>query len=53
MGNCTGFCVSANSEEQQSKKVTADKVQSALKEKEELFKEGGHYEEVYSNSNGA
>jgi hypothetical protein len=38
MGNCTGFCMTSNAEENQ-KKVTADKVKSALYEKEEMFKE--------------
>ena len=51
MGNCSGFCMTTNSEEQ-PKKVTADKVQSALIEKEELFREGAHYEEAYSSQNG-
>jgi hypothetical protein len=43
--------MTSNSEEQ-PKKVTADKVQSALIEKEELFREGSHYEEAYSSQNG-
>ena len=43
MGNCTGFCMSNGSDEQ-PKRVTADKVESALKEKDELVNEGSNYE---------
>ncbi len=38
MGNCAGFCMTSASEEQQ-KKVTSDKVKTALVEKDELFRE--------------
>lgn len=47
MGNCTGFCMTSNSEDQQPKKVTADKVKSALHEKDTLFKEPYQYEEQF------
>jgi hypothetical protein len=36
--------MSSNTDEQ-PKKITSDKVQSALNEKEELFREGVQYEE--------
>ena len=49
MGNCSGFCMSSNSEEQQPKKVTADKVQRALVEKDKLFKESATYENQFDN----
>ena len=45
MGNCTGFCVTSNNVTSdgdgvvQGKLVTADKVKSALQEKDELFRE--------------
>lgn len=53
MGNCSGFCMSSNQEGgEQQKKVTADKVKSALYEKDELFREGVNYEDAYSNQNG-
>lgn len=45
MGNCTGFCVTSNNVAgddatgQTTKKVTSDKVKSALQEKDELFRE--------------
>ena len=47
--------MSATSEEQQqqAKKVTADKVQTALYEKDELFKEGVQYEDAFVNQNGS
>jgi hypothetical protein len=51
MGNCSGFCMTSNSDESQPKKVTADKVKSALVEKEELFKEGVNYENAYGPDN--
>ena len=50
MGNCTGFCVSNNnipSEDNQyaggsqRRNVTSDKVQSAIIEKDEMFREDG------------
>ena len=52
MGNCSGFCMSSNQEETHNKKVTADKVQNALHEKDELFRDGVNYEDVYANQNG-
>jgi hypothetical protein len=45
MGNCSGFCVSNNTDEQ-PKKVSADKVKTALNEKDELFREGARFEDV-------
>ncbi len=51
MGNCSGFCMTSNQDDAQPKKVTADKVKSALYEKDTLFREGAHYEEQYSNAN--
>lgn len=45
MGNCSGFCVSNNTDEN-PKKVSADKVKSALNEKDELFMEGARFEDV-------
>jgi hypothetical protein len=44
--------MSSTGTEEQHKKVTADKVQSALMEKDELFKEGGQYEDAFTNQNG-
>lgn len=44
MGNCTGFCMTSAADEHQ-KKVTADKVKSALYEKEEMYKEINHFED--------
>ena len=44
MGNCSGFCMTSATDEQ-PKKVTADKVQGALIEKDELFNEGARYED--------
>jgi len=50
MGNCSGFCMSTNQEGQdQTKKVSADKVRSALYEKDEMFREGVNYEDAYQN----
>lgn len=49
MGNCNGFCVTSNnvqgeeSSQVSNKRVTADKVKSALQEKDELFREGDRY----------
>jgi hypothetical protein len=52
MGNCSGFCMSAASEESQVKKVTQDRVQNALYEKDELIKDNVNYEDAYMNQNG-
>ena len=53
MGNCSGFCMSSNQDaDAHQKKVTADKVRSALHEKDELFREGVNYDDVYGNQNG-
>ena len=49
MGNCTGFCMTSASDESQQKKVTADKVKSALYEKDELFKESNQYDDLNQN----
>ena len=51
MGNCSGFCMSSNQEEAHNKKITADKVQNALHEKDELFRDGVNYEDAYMNNN--
>ncbi len=49
MGNCSGFCMTSNQEGGDTqKKVTADKVKSALYEKDELFREGVNYEDAYN-----
>lgn len=45
MGNCTGFCMTSAGDESQAKKVTSDKVKSALYEKDELFKESNQYDD--------
>ena len=45
MGNCTGFCMTSASDDQQTKKVTSDKVKTALYEKDELFKEVNQYDD--------
>ena len=52
MGNCTGFCMTSAGDESQAKKVTADKVKSALYEKDELFKEGNQYDDFNQNGGG-
>jgi hypothetical protein len=43
MGNCSGFCVSNNTDDNPNK-VSKDKVKSALVEKDELYMEGNRYE---------
>ena len=47
MGNCSGFCMSSNQEDIHNKKVTADKVKSALVEKDELFRQGVNYDDPF------
>jgi hypothetical protein len=44
--------MSSNQEEAHNKKVTADKVQNALHEKDQLFVDGVNYEDAYMNNQG-
>jgi hypothetical protein len=44
--------MSANAEEAQQKKVTSDRVQNALMEKDDIMRDGVQYEEMYANQNG-
>lgn len=51
MGNCSGFCMTSNQEgETQNKKLTQDKVRSALQEKDELYNDRFGYEDVQGNA---
>ena len=44
MGNCTGFCMTSTSDDN-IKKVTTDKVKSALYEKDEMMRDGHRYDD--------
>lgn len=51
MGNCTGFCMSSTPEEN-IKKVTTDKVKSALYEKDEMMREQAYEDDFKHGNNG-
>ncbi len=54
MGNCTGFCMTSTPEDNMHKKVSTDKVKSALYEKDEMMRDGNRYEDDFKyNQNGA